>query len=66
MYVKVDGAEIEYVQEYSYLCQLVSLQARQEKEVARGTEIVWKSYLLNLMKVNLAVTLHEVIHGPYK
>uniref|UniRef100_A0A2H1VGL6 SFRICE_021038 n=1 Tax=Spodoptera frugiperda TaxID=7108 RepID=A0A2H1VGL6_SPOFR len=57
--LEVDGVEIAYVQEYIYLGQLVSFQARQEKEVARRTENAWKSYwsMGDIMKGNLPLTL---------
>ncbi|XP_050561583.1 uncharacterized protein LOC126912619 [Spodoptera frugiperda] len=57
--LEVDGAEMEYVHEYIYLGQLVSFQARQEREVARRTENAWKSYwsMRDLMKGNLPLAL---------
>ncbi|XP_022832295.1 uncharacterized protein LOC111360566 [Spodoptera litura] len=59
--LEVDGAEMEYVQEYIYLGQLLSFQARQDREVARRTENAWKSYwsMKDLMKGNLTLTFKK-------
>lgn len=55
----IGDVEIEYVHEYVYLGQIVSFQARQDKEVARRTENAWKSYwaLKNFMKGKLPMCL---------
>lgn len=57
--LEIDGERIEYVHEYIYLGQIVSFQARQEKEIARRIENAWRSYwsMKDLMKGNLPLTL---------
>ncbi|KAJ2954579.1 hypothetical protein O0L34_g2871 [Tuta absoluta] len=57
--VIVDAGRMEYVDEYLYLGQIVSFQARQDKEVARRTENAWKSYwsMKEHMKSDLPISL---------
>ena len=57
--IQIGGVVIEYVHEYIYLGQIVSFQARQDKEVARRTENAWKSYwsMKHLMKGSLPLSL---------
>ncbi|KAJ8715750.1 hypothetical protein PYW07_010232 [Mythimna separata] len=57
--ISVDGENVQYVQEYIYLGQVVSFQARQDKEIARRTENAWKSYwsMKELFKGNLPLSL---------
>lgn len=42
--IVVRGSEIEYVDEYVYLGQILSFQTRRTKAVARRTRNAWKSY----------------------
>ncbi|CAG9137233.1 unnamed protein product [Plutella xylostella] len=57
--VTVDGQDIQYVNEYIYLGQLVSFENRQDKEIDRRIENAWKSYwsMKQLMKGNLPLSL---------
>lgn len=57
--IRVDGETIQHVQEYIYLGQVVSFQARQEKEITRRTENAWKSYwsMKELFKGDLPMSL---------
>lgn len=42
--VEVDGQEKHYVDEYIDLCQILSLDNRQESEIYRRIDNAWKSY----------------------
>jgi endonuclease/exonuclease/phosphatase family metal-dependent hydrolase len=57
--IEINGESIAYVQEYLYLGQIVSFQARQEKEVERRTENAWRTYwsMKHLMKGDLPISL---------
>ncbi|KAL0852533.1 hypothetical protein ABMA27_017019 [Loxostege sticticalis] len=57
--VTVDGKEMQYVDEYIYLGQLVSFDNRQEKEIQRRIDNAWKSYwsMKTLMKGDLPLSL---------
>ncbi|KAJ8714787.1 hypothetical protein PYW08_004768 [Mythimna loreyi] len=57
--IHVGGENIQYVQEYIYLGQVVSFQARQEKEITRRIENAWKSFwsMKELLKGTLPMSL---------
>ncbi|KAJ2950316.1 hypothetical protein O0L34_g11682 [Tuta absoluta] len=57
--VEVEGQEIQYVDEYIYLGQIVSFQNRQDKEIDRRIENSWRSYwsMKHLMKGDLPLCL---------
>ena len=50
---------MEYVHGFIYLGQIVSFQARQDKEILHRTEIAWRSYwsMRDLMKGELFIAL---------
>ena len=59
--VMVDGHQMEYVDEYIYLGQLVSFSNRLDKEVDRRVENAWKSYwsMKDLMNLNNPLKLKQ-------
>ncbi|KAJ8715585.1 hypothetical protein PYW07_010067 [Mythimna separata] len=57
--VKVDGQVLQYVDEYTYLGQIVSFKNRQDREIKRRIQNAWKTFwaFKEHMKGSLPMTL---------
>ncbi|KAG7305046.1 hypothetical protein JYU34_010502 [Plutella xylostella] len=61
--IKIDGAPIEYVEDYVYLGKLVSFRDVDKEEIERRIAIAWKKFwsLKEILKSNVAINLKKKV-----